>query len=120
MYLDKIVYTATNEGFVSQPWYGYCVQFYYGFREDPVISGNYGLKENICKRLDTVKTWFVMLRPVRKEDGTNLEMYMPERAAELKDHAESFVDTDGIAARILNIDSYILSDSSLIRGYRLL
>ena len=120
LYLDKIVYTATNEGFVPQPWYGYCVQFYYGFREDPVISGNYGLKENICKRLDTVKTWFVKIKPVRKEDGINLEMYMPGRAAELKNHAESFDDPDGIAARILNIDSYILSDSSLIRGYRLL
>ena len=67
IYLDKIAYTASNEGVVEIPWYGYGVSFHYNAgRNDPVISGNYGVKENVCMRLESVKTWYVKYGKAQK------------------------------------------------------
>lgn len=59
IYLDNISYTEPPEGLSIDSWYGYSVTFHYDNREDPIISGNYGVKENVCKRLNAIKTWFV-------------------------------------------------------------
>ncbi|MCR4815971.1 MAG: hypothetical protein K5842_02150 [Bacteroidales bacterium] len=116
LFLDKIIYTSPNNGFSPQPWYGYCVQFDYGFRNDPVISGNYGLKENMCKRLEAIKTWFVKIEPTTAVGAIS---------ASNLDSIQKFVSGENgglecLAARTLNWDTYIQTDSSLIRGYRLL
>ena len=59
IYLDNISYTEPPLGVSIDSWYGYRVTFHYTDREDPIISGNYGVKENNCKRLHAIKTWYV-------------------------------------------------------------
>ena len=54
VFLDKVSYSAPSGGV----WYGYGVTFHYNSRPDPIISGNYGVKENIHGRLDSIKTWY--------------------------------------------------------------
>lgn len=134
IYLDKISYTAYHEGIEENPWYGYGVSFHYNLgRNDPVITGNYGVKENVCMRLDSVKTWYVkygkaqrgkplLCKPPclseldRIPDSSKLnELWgILERVKKSGYNEEYFI------SRFMNWDSYSQIDSSLIRGYRLL
>ena len=135
IYLDKIAYTASNEG-IDKIWYGYGVSFHYNAgRNDPVISGNYGVKENVCMRLESVKTWYVKYGEIPFND------YEKISATDSIDSIEELADTNkrkefrdllknikrieysypiAFVARYLNGDSYSKIDSSFIRGYRLL
>ena len=135
IYLDKISYTAYHEGIEENPWYGYGVSFHYNLgRNDPVITGNYGVKENVCMRLAAVKTWYVKYGAA--QNGKPLlgctppclnelqRIPDPVKLNELWGIIESVnkagYNTDRFASRFLNWDSYSQIDSSLIRGYRLL
>ena len=94
--LDKISYSSPREGFPDSAWYGYSISFHYGsHRDDPVVSGNHGVKENIHGRLDSIKTWYVRNKPVEW-------------------------NRDYLSGRNANKDLPQQHDSSMIRGYRLL
>ena len=128
MYLDKIVYTCPDEGFSNTPWYGYSVSFYYSnYRPDPVISGNYGVKENICRRLDSVKTWYVKNEPtamVSIKDLTTSNDYMNIHTSLQNEYGGPVSESDtfylSTLLRLVGWDSLSWTDSSQIRGYRLL
>ena len=75
IYLDNISYTEPPAGFSAGTWYGYSVTFHYDNREDPIISGNYGVKENICKRLGAIKTWYVKNRECYRLDSSLIKGY---------------------------------------------
>ena len=129
IYLDRITYTAPNKGFPDQPWYGYCVTLHYcPGRMDPIISGNLGVKENICWRLDSVKTWYVKNMPAPKLNGDSLMQHDPKPGYSsdkstldkliFENHEE--VDVDEMATWLYNRDTVHSSNKSMIRGYRLL
>ena len=137
IYLDKISYSAPDHGLSYSPWYGYGVTFHYeDSRSDPVISGNYGVKENICRRLHDVKTWYVRYNATSDNYYKEWEWYTQNPSDSATFVPPTDPDTikilNGIkthikeeerrktTARLLNQDSCIQSDSSLIRGYRLL
>ena len=130
VYLDKILYTLPDGGRVDSSWYGYCVSFYYGGgRQDPVINGNYGVKENTCLLLDSVKTWYI-----RQSQTNGLTFDSIKTLAGSGNHPDlneiynhylngsiSESELYQLAGEYLGIPSSLQqTDSSLIRGYRLL
>jgi len=131
VFLDKITYTSPDGGLPEDPWYGYSVTFHYShWRPDPVITGNYGEKENIYGRLDSIKTWYVKNEPVTIDklfkamlQSHSISGFSSYDTASLRDLLTHETDQDRLiagACRILNKDACIQTDSSLIRGYRLL
>ena len=130
VYLDRILYTLPDGGRVDSSWYGYCVSFYYGDgRLDPVINGNYGVKENTCLLLDSVKTWYIKqsqtngltLDSIEALAGTGEYPYINEIYKNYLGGSISESELYQLAGEFLNIPVTLQqTDSSLIRGYRLL
>ncbi|MBR2959007.1 MAG: hypothetical protein IKC19_05195 [Bacteroidales bacterium] len=127
VYLDRILYTLPNGGSVDSSWYGYCVSFYYGSgRPDPVITGNYGVKENTCLLLDSVKTWYVRQTMC---NGLTIDSILAHTQNTYilglyKDFLSGMISETELylqAGDALGIPSWLQqTDSSLIRGYRFL
>ena len=129
VYLEKIIYTSPNRGFSPQQWYGYCVSFHYEDRDDCVVNGNLGVKENVSKRLSSVKTWYVKIHPTPLENNNftipdNMSDYGHEiDDIKLNSEIEQIGNGEGLLAyvtRLLGHDRMQQADSSLIRGYLLL
>ena len=123
LYLDKITYPSPSKGFPAKPWYGYCLTFDYETRNDPVISGNLGVKENMCKRLESVKVWYVKNRRTEiLHDFVLPAAYEKEKDVFLNETSVHPVNDnhEEFATRLLDSDYVVQTDSSLIRGYRLL
>ena len=130
IYLDKITYSSPSNGFPENPWYGYCVTFHYGERTDFVVSGNYGVKENISRRLDSVKTWFVKNepQPIMNSDtflsqtglSVKLQQYQQDIKKAKPDDTIERDKLDRIVSWLLKADTVHQTNWSLVRGYRLL
>ena len=130
VYLDRILYTLPDEGQIDSSWYGYCVSFYYGEgRQDPVINGNYGVKENTCLLLDSVKTWYIKqsqtngltLDSIESLVHAGNDSYIKDIYKEYFGGSISESELYQLVGGHLKIPSSLQqTDSSLIRGYRFL
>ncbi len=124
LYLDKITYAAPEDGFPNTPWYGYCVTFHYGTnRNDPVITGNYGVKENISRRLDSVRTWYVRSEATPRHTEIIIPTKYNKEWERIKDTiylTQDSVDVLSINSWLNNSDATVQMHRSLIKGYRLL